>query len=437
MRQLILFSLLFLLHQTSIAQNTQYTREVIDTLCSKDFAGRGYTQNGHLKAANYIQNEFKKMGIKPYPGTNYFQQFNFSINTFPDSVSVQLDGHSITPGKDYLIAPHSGSAKGSFDCIQIKKSKYLNPKKFIKHVVKETYKGKFLIIDEENFISDKEKNGIKACIEILEQYQGFQLAGVAILTRHKLTWSQSPVVNSIAFIQILSDSIPSTTFSKITVNIKNDLLKNIETQNVTAFIRGKKQTDSVILITGHYDHLGQLGSETYFPGANDNASGISMILNLAKHYADLNYTPNHSILFIAFGAEEIGLIGSKFYTQNPYFPLEQIKFVINLDLLGTGDDGIMAVNGKLHKHQFEWLTEVNEEYALLPIIKKRGKAANSDHYFFTEKQVPAFFLYTMGGIQAYHDIYDIPKTLPLTKYKEVFQLITNFIIEIENHPKVY
>ena len=60
-------------------------------------------------------------------------------------------------------------------------------------------------------------------------------------------------------------------------------------------------------------------------------------------------------------------------------------------------------------------------------IKSRGKAANSDHYFFTEAGVPAFFFYTLGGISAYHDVFDIAETLPLTEYEDVFKLFVDFI----------
>ena len=71
-----------------------------------------------------------------------------------------------------------------------------------------------------------------------------------------------------------------------------------------------------------------LGSDAIFYGANDNASGTAMILNFAKHYSNPKNKPKYSIMFIAFGAEEIGLIGSKHYSNNPYFPLEKMKFTL-------------------------------------------------------------------------------------------------------------
>ena len=101
--------------------------------------------------------------------------------------------------------------------------------------------------------------------------------------------------------------------------------------------------------------------------------------------------------------------------------------MINLDLLGTGDDGIMVVNGAIHEREFELLNRINAEQGLVKEIRKRGKARNSDHYWFTEAGVPAFFIYTLGGNTYYHDVRDKAETLPLTDYVDVVKLITGFV----------
>jgi aminopeptidase YwaD len=217
---------------------------------------------------------------------------------------------------------------------------------------------------------------------------------------------------------------------RIKFRLDAQLIKNYQTQNVIGYIKGKTKPDSMVIISAHYDHLGRMGKKTYFPGANDNASGVSMMLELARHYAKPENQPDYTIFFMAFGAEEIGLLGSKYFTEHPYFFLTRIRFMINLDLLGTGDDGMMVVNGTVNPKEFSMLEAINKRKNYLPAIKKRGEAANSDHYYFSENGVPAFFFYTLGGITAYHDIYDKPQTLPLTKFKEVFLLISDFIKEL-------
>ena len=192
-------------------------------------------------------------------------------------------------------------------------------------------------------------------------------------------------------------------------------------------VRGSLYPDSFIVFTAHYDHLGRMGKQAIFPGANDNASGTAMIIDLARYYAQPANRLKCSILFIAFAGEEAGLIGSKYYTENPLLPLEQIRFLINLDLMGNGEDGVMVVNGALHEPEFNILDSLNKSQQLVKELGKRGKARNSDHYYFSEKGVPAFFLYTQGGSKAYHDIYDVPSAIKLDEFEDIKLLLQGFV----------
>jgi Zn-dependent M28 family amino/carboxypeptidase len=197
------------------------------------------------------------------------------------------------------------------------------------------------------------------------------------------------------------------------------------TQNVLGFINGSVQPDSFIVVSAHYDHLGMMGSETIFPGANDNASGIGMMLDLAKHYKE--NPPKMSVVFIAFAAEEVGLIGSLFFTENPLVPLKKISLVVNLDLMATGDKGLTAVNGTIYPELFYLLQNCNAIGNYLPEVSARGKAMNSDHYHFSEKGIPALFFYLRGEYHQYHDVGDTHRAITLSKYNEAFGLIRDFI----------
>ena len=73
------------------------------------------------------------------------------------------------------------------------------------------------------------------------------------------------------------------------------------------------------------------------------------------------------------------------------------------------------------------MTQINADHQLLPQVRVRGEACNSDHCLFYRKGVPSFFIYTLGGIQAYHDIYDKGETLPLTNYEPYFELLVRFL----------
>ena len=90
-------------------------------------------------------------------------------------------------------------------------------------------------------------------------------------------------------------------------------MKRIRSQNVICQVRGTEQPDSVVIVSAHYDHLGMQG-DSRFPGANDNASGTSMLLSMVEYF--VRKPQAYTMVFIAFGAEETGLIGSNYYVNN-------------------------------------------------------------------------------------------------------------------------
>ena len=168
----------------------------------------------------------------------------------------------------------------------------------------------------------------------------------------KLTWSVSTVQFKVPVLTMLQNKLPREG-ENVRINISAHFVEKHQTQNVVGVIPAAHSTDSFVVFTAHYDHLGRMGKHVYFPGANDNASGVSMLLNLAKYYAEKRETLRYNLLFIAFAGEEAGLIGSKYFTENPLLPLDKIKMLMNMDLMGTGDEGLMVVNASVFKSEFD------------------------------------------------------------------------------------
>ncbi|MGZ3862040.1 MAG: M28 family metallopeptidase [Bacteroidia bacterium] len=374
----ILFSWLMPLH----GQDSLYTKQVIKKLTSKEFFGRGYLNNGLDKTAKYISGELQKFKAKPLFGTGYFQWFDFNVNTFPGKVMVKVDGKILKPGEDYIVNEESSSLKG-----------------------------KFLVQKKDSVTYFSQEGSVPLVVSL----------------KRKLTFSVSTEAAPYCGIQLLNRNNYSS-IKTVDVNIENKLLTKYINKNICAFFPGTANNDTMIVLSAHYDHLGGMGKTVYFPGANDNASGVSMLLNLVKYYS--KNPPKYKTVFVFFAGEEAGLLGSKYFVDNATVDLAKIKFLLNLDLLGTGDEGITVVNATEFKPLFEKLKRINDERHYLVLVKPRGKAQNSDHYWFTEKGVPSFFIYTMGGIKAYHDIYDRAETLPLTRYKHVFSLLTDFLSSV-------
>lgn len=408
-RLLWILLLLFTTHGYS-----QYSKEIISKLTSPAFNGRGYYKKGDAKAAKFIEKEFIKYGLKPVKGS-FTQPFTMPVNTFPGKVRVQLGDKKLVAGKDFIVSPACPSAKGTFD---IQKLSWPLP-----DFSTEKISNKFLLVDK----SGVDSTGAAAFDSILKFPP--PVKGIVIVEPTKLTWSVSGRVNDQIIIKVLKDSFPTNPTS-ITLSVESKFIPDYQTQNVVGMIPGTTNADSFLVFTAHYDHLGRMGKNALFAGANDNASGTAMILDIARYYSIPGNRPAKSLLFIAFAGEEAGLIGSKYYTEHPLLPLDKIRFLLNLDLMGNGEDGLMVVNGELHEKEYNLLEKINQENSLLKTIGKRGKAKNSDHYWFSEKGVPSFFFYTTGGSKAYHDIYDTANQLPLTEFEDVKKLIYGYVDEL-------
>ncbi len=422
-RYLILFLCLSVFILPLQAQQLQYARNIVDTLASPYMKGRGYVGKGNEDAAQYIIHEFENDKLIPLE-KNYRQPFNVSVNTFPGKMTCILGTDTLIPGKDFLIDPSSPGIHGTYNVVSIHRDELLDNTKLTPFL--ENADGNFLFVDarEDTNETADEKKKTDEIIGYIRYSQGLNNAGTLLLTDKKLTWYPSQVQDKKAGI-IINKQFDSEEFNQLKISVKSKFRKKFETQNIVGMIRGTVQPDSFLVITAHYDHLGMMGNKTVFPGANDNASGVAMLLNLARYYS--KNPPGFSMIFIALSAEELGLLGARYFTEHPPIDLNKIKFLINFDLAGTGDDGIKVVNGSVYRSLFDRLKQLNLENNLLPAVEIRGEACNSDHCMFYRKGVPCFYIYTLGGISAYHDIYDRRETLPLTGFEDYFKLMTRFL----------
>lgn len=374
---------LFAFPYLSAAQELSAVRKNINQLSAPALWGRGYTKQGMARAADYLVTEFKKYGLQPLEGDNFRQSFSYPVNSFPGRMTLSLNGKKLTPGRDFVVKASSSGQKN----VGVKLERR----------------------DSSTYVSTEKH--------------------IVLSMQHKLTWSVAAKAEDYTVLQLQDGELTSQP-ETIDLDIENLFIPAFKASNICGIIKGSRKPDSVLLITAHYDHLGGMGAATYFPGANDNASGIAMLLSLARYY--IKNPPAYSIAFICFAGEEAGLLGSAYFTAHPLLSLSHIKFMVNLDMVGTGEQGITVVNATLHPEEFGMLRQINAQHKYLSTINSRGKAANSDHYYFTEKGVPAFFMYTQGGITAYHDVLDRSSTLPLTAFINLRKLLIDFTAQLTN-----
>jgi hypothetical protein len=414
--KLVLIIITFFFYGTTFAQK-DYAKIVLDSLCSERFAGRGYVDNGVGIAADFIIDELKSNGVSAFKRNPYKQDYSFGVNTFPYPIEVKLGDSILEVGQDYLLNANSGTAQGVFKTVEYNSSNFYRG--FVEPVSSE-----ILIF---NFTDLKNKDSISYFYQLASQSANY--APVVWVTDKKMMYSVGR--KSMNYPMITLDSKAFKSCESISLKINNKYISSYKNSNVIAYIppakKCKIKPTEYIVLSAHYDHLGKMG-QAMFPGANDNASGVAMVLSMAKYYKE--NPSEYGIVLCFFSGEEAGLVGSEYFVNHPYFKLKKIKFQLNIDIMGGASTGITLVNGSVLKDAFNLMEKINTEKEYLPVVKKRGTTANSDHHHFTESGVPAFFIYSMGTVMNYHDINDKAENTPLTNFDEVQSLLIEFVEKI-------
>jgi len=202
-------------------------------------------------------------------------------------------------------------------------------------------------------------------------------------------------------------------------------LVTINTTNVVGVLRG--ETDQCILFGAHFDHLGIRGGRIY-NGADDNASGTTALLELAEAFAKSGKKPKHTLVFVAFSAEEVGLIGSRYYANYPIFSLQKHNLMVNMDMVGrlSGTNPTLNLqSGNLSRRTKDLIHKVAEDHPFSFNLTMAGW--RSDHAEFNSQGVPVLFFHT-GGHPQYHQPTDDEH---LINYDGLVE-ITKYIFEFTN-----
>jgi len=196
-------------------------------------------------------------------------------------------------------------------------------------------------------------------------------------------------------------------------------------ENVVAFIEGSEKPDEILIISSHYDHVGMDKDGNVYNGADDDGSGTVAVLEIAEAFMKAKadgYAPKRSILFLNNTGEEKGLIGSKFYTDHPIFPLSETVADLNIDMIGRTDVGhegnenyvYLIGSDKLSTELHNLSEEVNNKYLNLELDYTFNDENDpnrfyyrSDHYNFAKNNIPIIFYF--NGVHAdYHKMTDTP-----------------------------
>lgn len=423
MKKFLSFFLLASIAFSSLySQNRTYTKEVLDRICSPEFFGRGYVNDGGLLVAEYMADELKKWGVKSF-GDSYLQDFTMPINS-QTRADLWFDGEFVEPTGNVLVEASAPSLSGTFPVITLDAKVLANSRLFLRMAGQNP--DAFFMVDSAGL---NNKQLYELAMSLLTSKMIKKKGIIEVIYRHPFG---VPRKHFDPYVKIqLNESVKPEKLKEIRIESENTFIKEFQNRNVVGYIPGK--TDEWIVFTAHYDGMGMYGN-VLFPGANDNGSGTAMVIDYARHFATAK-KPYYNVAVILCAGEEAGLHGSRYFADNPLLPMEKIRMVINLDMVASGQTGVTLFNASTWPMETKMIHRINKEVDAFVEIRERGPAANSDHHPFHAKGVPAIFFITSGEVGPGHTPFDYAKDSHYPRYDQMFTLITKFIDELPSTPE--
>lgn len=447
---IIIFGLLFSglqaqrVYEFTPAEVEERLRTDIYNLSSEDLEGRSAGQRGERLAAEYIAAELREANIPPAFEDGYFQYFDFKNEwEYGDYNALIVDENQLVLNGDYYVFPFS--ARDSI----VSKAVYLGDgwNKNTAYDKPGKVKGKIFIIDyylpetlEQTFEGSLEMMLSKKINLALEH----GAAGIIFINPDDTQDDPRVPVNT----NLKKFDIPiifayDHFFKLWQSNKKKEIILSTDAQltrltsiNVAGYINNN--AESTIVIGGHYDHLGfgEFGSRKpqsgeLHPGADDNASGTAGVMEAARYYSS-NTNNDFNYLFVAFGAEERGLIGSKYFARNFDYNWEGVDFMINFDMIGRMEDNNLTIFGTGTSPV--WDSILDAYPSDININKVASGVGASDHTNFYMLDIPVLFLFT-GLHNDYHTPEDTPDKINFEGTREVLDLAYYIIDEVEKTGK--
>lgn len=398
-RILFVFSLYAVLATPLQAQPS--AQEMVALLTSPALDGRGHADGGADRAARLIAAWLAEAGVAPVADT-YLHPFPLRQPVFRGGMSLVVEGDTLRLGDEFLPFPGTGSGTcpAAQPCFVDE-----NPASCPSRVALLPHQP-----------ADRRSSAARVAHAFATGAAAVFLETPSPMYSVPLMEAPGPVfqVHTRAWREV----------SHVACEVEVEQQARLTGVNVLGQIRGTRAPDSLLVLMAHYDHLGRLSPEVYFPGANDNASGTALLVDLARHLAE-NPLP-YTVLIAATGAEEMGLLGSTALVQRFPFPLSTVKFVLNLDMVASGQGGFFVFGGLPRSPAFDALEALNQTLARGPVVPRESRP-NSDLWPFTEVGLPGFTLLARDGTQPYHTPQDVAETLEWDVYHHAYTLTRTFL----------
>ena len=436
--------------------STDSIKKNVAILAADDFMGRKPFTEGETKTINFLQEQFKAIGLEPGNGDSYLQEVpmvnimakaapsmevksakgNFSLKAFDDYVIwtdktdslITLDNSEVVFAGYGVVAPENNwndyeglDVKGKVVMVMVNDPGYWAGDTTLFKGTRMTYYGRWTYKFEE-----AARQGAKGCLIIHNtkaasypfsvQQNNFNTSRLQLDNRGKdnkncdvIGWIPEPIANKL-FIAAGYDSTllvkaNQRGFKAVPLNIGVSTSMTVQSSysksyNVIAKITGSKHPDEVIIYTAHWDHLG-IGTpdktgDSIYNGASDNATGTAGLLEMARAFKNLKTKLDRTIVMLAVTAEEQGLQGSAYYAQNPIYPANKTLANINIDVLnrfGATKDIVVVGEGQSELEDYlEEELERNGGYISFEPHPEAGYYYRSDHFNFAKAGIPALYI---------------------------------------------
>lgn len=428
-----------------------YYHEILKELSSEKYMGRSEYNKGAEQSAEYIMEQIKKIGLAPVPGHDYFQPFEFPLNVMWGEVEFAVDGKPLKVIDEFILKEFSSGKKGTYDLYYLEEEHYTKDG-FVKHLNSGKFDNKFVVLDFEmfwdklNIIKGEEAESFPSPLGVWESYYDKQhieiyqrylapltkVAGIVFrydtMPHHYKGRAHYAVPMPVVGV---GEAFPEGA-KQVTVNFDTQLLDKYQAKNIIAWIPGKnyetnKSEDHYILIA-HYDHLGLMGKENIFYGANDNASGVALQLTLAEYFSKPENQPDKSIMLIFVDAEEENMIGSFYYYDHPFLPTTSISYLIDLDMIADDGHTLQCQTCPEGEAGLALVKEICREKGYFTDFNQQELAWDSDHFPFAINGVPALYVSVEGSkYKYYHTPYDTYENTTDINYENFFGLVVDFL----------
>lgn len=429
----------------------------INILAGPQFSGRGTGQDGYIKAAHWVAGKVAEFGLEPVgDGGTYFQMMPITLRT------PEIEACKIT-GPNGFALPADGNLG------------------FQRYTDQGQTNGEIVFL----FLEGEEPR-LPADAELREKIVIYQTDEAASAQAPRLIARQRPAA-TFRIIDATPTSKPQTLFPgrrsrslsvsgsiseaaareiaesagvdpfqgegtrQVSTNQAFELVMQLREEpagapNVVAWLEGSdpELKDEYIVIGSHLDHLGDVSGRVH-PGADDNGSGSTAVLSIARAMALNPVKPKRSVLFIWFTAEEVGLLGSRYYTDNPMIPLDKMMCMFNIDMVGRNEDqgeGDADADNEGHIHLIgsqrgntdlhDLVLEANKYVGFEFELDMESVWNRSDQVNFYRHGVPVAFLF--GGFHPdYHQTSDTPDKINVKKIASAARLYYMAIFSAADH----